>query len=188
MILKQRYKQKLNSNPLQFGPASMHTIQQSNAMWLSLTVTDSNKTTTCLLFFCCSFFFPQLEDDIIAKPDYIQGIRNFAAKQSQDWMILEFSQLGFIGKYYDLSRVNQIWSCVGCAFLSRSPQNYIQSIEGLRKAPTESLLPFMFFKTVFLMQSPQHRIQQVDSHKKQLFHPRALCDSIACSLLFRTGI
>lgn len=75
-------------------------------MWLSLTVTDSNKTTTCLLFFCCSFFFPQLEDDIIAKPDYIQGIRNFAAKQSQDWMILEFSQLGFIGKYYDLSRVN----------------------------------------------------------------------------------
>ncbi|XP_010022882.1 PREDICTED: alpha-1,3-mannosyl-glycoprotein 4-beta-N-acetylglucosaminyltransferase B-like, partial [Nestor notabilis] len=45
-------------------------------------------------------FYLQLEDDIIAKPDYIQGIRNFSATQSQDWMILEFSQLGFIGKLF----------------------------------------------------------------------------------------
>ncbi|XP_075357146.1 alpha-1,3-mannosyl-glycoprotein 4-beta-N-acetylglucosaminyltransferase-like protein MGAT4D isoform X1 [Mycteria americana] len=45
-------------------------------------------------------FYLQLEDDIIAKPDYIQSIQNFAAKQSQDWMILEFSQLGFIGKLF----------------------------------------------------------------------------------------
>lgn len=49
--------------------------------------------------FFVAFFFPQLEDDIIAKPDYIQSIKNFAAEQSQEWMILEFSQLGFIGKY-----------------------------------------------------------------------------------------
>ncbi|KFQ73351.1 Alpha-1,3-mannosyl-glycoprotein 4-beta-N-acetylglucosaminyltransferase B, partial [Phoenicopterus ruber ruber] len=42
----------------------------------------------------------QLEDDIIAKPDYIQSIKNFAAEQSQEWMILEFSQLGFIGKLF----------------------------------------------------------------------------------------
>uniref|UniRef100_A0A663NER9 MGAT4 family member D n=1 Tax=Athene cunicularia TaxID=194338 RepID=A0A663NER9_ATHCN len=42
----------------------------------------------------------QLEDDIIAKPDYIQRIKNFAAEQSQEWMILEFSQLGFIGKLF----------------------------------------------------------------------------------------
>ncbi|OXB62932.1 hypothetical protein ASZ78_006867 [Callipepla squamata] len=38
----------------------------------------------------------ELEDDIIAKPDYIQSIENFAAEQSQEWMVLEFSQLGFI--------------------------------------------------------------------------------------------
>ncbi|NWR29924.1 MGT4B acetylglucosaminyltransferase, partial [Tachuris rubrigastra] len=42
----------------------------------------------------------QLEDDIIAKPDYIASIKSFAAQQSQDWMILEFSQLGFIGKLF----------------------------------------------------------------------------------------
>ncbi|XP_069711362.1 calmegin isoform X2 [Phaenicophaeus curvirostris] len=45
-------------------------------------------------------FYLQLEDDIIAKSDYIQSIKNFAAEQSQDWMILEFSQLGFIGKLF----------------------------------------------------------------------------------------
>ncbi|NXW10145.1 MGT4B acetylglucosaminyltransferase, partial [Fregetta grallaria] len=51
-------------------------------------------------WFFVAFFFSQLEDDIIAKPDYIQSIKNFAAKQSQEWMILEFSQLGFIGKLF----------------------------------------------------------------------------------------
>ncbi|NWZ27226.1 MGT4B acetylglucosaminyltransferase, partial [Asarcornis scutulata] len=45
-------------------------------------------------------FYLQLEDDIIAKPDYIQSIKKFAAEQSQEWMILEFSQLGFIGKLF----------------------------------------------------------------------------------------
>ncbi|NWH99102.1 MGT4B acetylglucosaminyltransferase, partial [Tichodroma muraria] len=45
-------------------------------------------------------FSPQLEDDIIAKPDFIESIQSFAAQQSQDWMVLEFSQLGFIGKLF----------------------------------------------------------------------------------------
>ncbi|KAM6270135.1 alpha-1,3-mannosyl-glycoprotein 4-beta-N-acetylglucosaminyltransferase-like protein MGAT4D [Porphyrio hochstetteri] len=45
-------------------------------------------------------FYLQLEDDIIAKPDYIQSIKTFVAEQSQEWMILEFSQLGFIGKLF----------------------------------------------------------------------------------------
>ncbi|NXU63139.1 MGT4B acetylglucosaminyltransferase, partial [Horornis vulcanius] len=45
-------------------------------------------------------FYLQLEDDIIAKPDYIESVKSFAAQQSQDWMVLEFSQLGFIGKLF----------------------------------------------------------------------------------------
>ncbi|XP_053922101.1 alpha-1,3-mannosyl-glycoprotein 4-beta-N-acetylglucosaminyltransferase-like protein MGAT4D isoform X2 [Cuculus canorus] len=45
-------------------------------------------------------FYLQLEDDIIAKSDYIQSIKNFAAEQTQEWMILEFSELGFIGKLF----------------------------------------------------------------------------------------
>uniref|UniRef100_A0A8D0L5K2 MGAT4 family member D n=1 Tax=Sphenodon punctatus TaxID=8508 RepID=A0A8D0L5K2_SPHPU len=46
-------------------------------------------------------FYLQLEDDIIVKPQYFQTIKNFAVQQTSDeWMILEFSQLGFIGKLF----------------------------------------------------------------------------------------
>lgn len=47
----------------------------------------------------CSFSFAlQLEDDIVAKPNYFATMKNFALQlSSEDWMILEFSQLGFIG-------------------------------------------------------------------------------------------
>lgn len=44
----------------------------------------------------------QLEDDIVAKPNYFATMKNFALQlSSEDWMILEFSQLGFIGKKID---------------------------------------------------------------------------------------
>ncbi|KAM4796943.1 alpha-1,3-mannosyl-glycoprotein 4-beta-N-acetylglucosaminyltransferase A isoform 2-T2 [Rhinophrynus dorsalis] len=46
-------------------------------------------------------YYIQLEDDIIAKPNYFSTIKNFALQlSSEDWMILEFSQLGFIGKMF----------------------------------------------------------------------------------------
>lgn len=45
------------------------------------------------------FLSVQLEDDIVAKPNYLSTMKNFALQQpSEDWMILEFSQLGFIGR------------------------------------------------------------------------------------------
>ncbi|XP_067850052.1 alpha-1,3-mannosyl-glycoprotein 4-beta-N-acetylglucosaminyltransferase B-like isoform X2 [Heptranchias perlo] len=46
-------------------------------------------------------FYLQLEDDIIATSNYLQTMINFAQQQhSDDWMVLEFSQLGFIGKLF----------------------------------------------------------------------------------------
>ncbi|XP_067899585.1 alpha-1,3-mannosyl-glycoprotein 4-beta-N-acetylglucosaminyltransferase B-like isoform X2 [Heterodontus francisci] len=46
-------------------------------------------------------FYLQLEDDIIATPSYLPTMINFAQQQpSDDWVILEFSQLGFIGKLF----------------------------------------------------------------------------------------
>ncbi|KAM9795482.1 alpha-1,3-mannosyl-glycoprotein 4-beta-N-acetylglucosaminyltransferase B [Neosynchiropus ocellatus] len=54
-------------------------------------------------------FYVQLEDDIVARPNYLSTMKNFALQQpTDDWMILEFSQLGFIGKMFksaDLSLV-----------------------------------------------------------------------------------
>ncbi|NXT07353.1 MGT4A acetylglucosaminyltransferase, partial [Prunella fulvescens] len=44
-------------------------------------------------------YYIQLEDDIVVKQNYFSTIKNFALQlASEDWMILEFSQLGFIGK------------------------------------------------------------------------------------------
>lgn len=55
-------------------------------------------------------FLPvQLEDDIVAKPNYLSTMRNFALQQpSEDWMILEFSQLGFIGRPPRAGPVRQV--------------------------------------------------------------------------------
>uniref|UniRef100_A0A665U6I0 Alpha-1,3-mannosyl-glycoprotein 4-beta-N-acetylglucosaminyltransferase B n=1 Tax=Echeneis naucrates TaxID=173247 RepID=A0A665U6I0_ECHNA len=54
-------------------------------------------------------YYVQLEDDIVARPNYFTTMKNFALQQpSEDWMILEFSQLGFIGKMFkslDLSLI-----------------------------------------------------------------------------------
>ncbi|KAM8939857.1 alpha-1,3-mannosyl-glycoprotein 4-beta-N-acetylglucosaminyltransferase-like protein MGAT4D [Pelodytes ibericus] len=46
-------------------------------------------------------YYLQLEDDIVSKPQFYQYMKNFAVHQAtDDWMILEFSQLGFIGKLF----------------------------------------------------------------------------------------
>lgn len=55
-------------------------------------------------------FYIQLEDDILSKPKYIETMKKFAYKQmaeKKEWMILDFCQLGFIGKMFkcvDLSK------------------------------------------------------------------------------------
>ncbi|KAG7461565.1 hypothetical protein MATL_G00192460 [Megalops atlanticus] len=49
-------------------------------------------------------YYVQLEDDIVAKPGYSQTMKTFASQQSsEEWLILEFSQLGFIGKMFRMS-------------------------------------------------------------------------------------
>ncbi|XP_072477202.1 alpha-1,3-mannosyl-glycoprotein 4-beta-N-acetylglucosaminyltransferase-like protein MGAT4D [Notamacropus eugenii] len=48
-------------------------------------------------------FYLQLEDDIIARPRYFMAVKNFAFmqnSQTSDWLVLEFSKLGFIGKLF----------------------------------------------------------------------------------------
>ena len=47
-------------------------------------------------------FYVQLEDDVQTKNDYISTMRSFALKktnENHDWFVLDFCQLGFIGKY-----------------------------------------------------------------------------------------
>ncbi|XP_072269268.1 alpha-1,3-mannosyl-glycoprotein 4-beta-N-acetylglucosaminyltransferase A [Pyxicephalus adspersus] len=54
-------------------------------------------------------YYIQLEDDIVAKQNYFSTIKNFALQlSSEDWMILEFSQLGFIGKMFQAPDITLI--------------------------------------------------------------------------------
>ncbi|KAL4641729.1 alpha-1,3-mannosyl-glycoprotein 4-beta-N-acetylglucosaminyltransferase B-like isoform X2 [Arapaima gigas] len=49
-------------------------------------------------------YYVQLEDDIVAKAGYLQTMKTFLRQQIfKDWLILEFSQLGFIGKMFRTS-------------------------------------------------------------------------------------
>ncbi|XP_074650022.1 alpha-1,3-mannosyl-glycoprotein 4-beta-N-acetylglucosaminyltransferase B-like isoform X2 [Tubulanus polymorphus] len=46
-------------------------------------------------------YYVQLEDDVITKPGFFSVMKNFALNQkSEDWILLEFSLLGFIGKLF----------------------------------------------------------------------------------------
>ncbi|XP_072333287.1 alpha-1,3-mannosyl-glycoprotein 4-beta-N-acetylglucosaminyltransferase A [Scyliorhinus torazame] len=54
-------------------------------------------------------YYVQLEDDIVAKDHYFSTMKNFALQlASEDWMVLEFSQLGFIGKMFQSPDLNLI--------------------------------------------------------------------------------
>uniref|UniRef100_A0A8D3DFC7 Alpha-1,3-mannosyl-glycoprotein 4-beta-N-acetylglucosaminyltransferase B n=1 Tax=Scophthalmus maximus TaxID=52904 RepID=A0A8D3DFC7_SCOMX len=54
-------------------------------------------------------YYVQLEDDIVARPNFFTTMKNFALQQpSEEWMILEFSQLGFIGKMFKSSDLSLI--------------------------------------------------------------------------------
>ena len=46
-------------------------------------------------------YYCQLEDDIVTKAGYLSTMKKFILKQKTDnWMVLEFSHLGFIGKLF----------------------------------------------------------------------------------------
>ncbi|CAF1311452.1 unnamed protein product [Rotaria sp. Silwood1] len=54
-------------------------------------------------------YYIQLEDDVITKPDYIHIIESFINKQkTQDWFMLEYSSLGFIGKMFHTSDLDAL--------------------------------------------------------------------------------
>jgi len=47
-----------------------------------------------------SRFYLQLEDDVQCANRFVSDIRDFIHKQKSRWAVLEFSELGFIGKLF----------------------------------------------------------------------------------------
>lgn len=81
------------------------SLSQSSFQPPTLTALPLILLTLFLLFI---LLFLQLEDDIVAKPNYFATMKNFALQlSSEDWMILEFSQLGFIGTVNKMPALNK---------------------------------------------------------------------------------
>ncbi|KAL5013048.1 hypothetical protein ScPMuIL_011599 [Solemya velum] len=51
-------------------------------------------------------YYVQLEDDVVVKPGYFSIMKTYAEEQKTDeWLLLEFSSLGFIGKLFKSSQL-----------------------------------------------------------------------------------
>ncbi|XP_059170781.1 alpha-1,3-mannosyl-glycoprotein 4-beta-N-acetylglucosaminyltransferase B-like [Physella acuta] len=55
-----------------------------------------------------AMYYVQMEDDVVAKPGYLNIMKTFALQQKEEWIMLEFSALGFIGKMFKSSDIPTI--------------------------------------------------------------------------------
>ncbi|WAR00110.1 MGT4B-like protein [Mya arenaria] len=70
--------------------------------------TKQNLDFTFLMLYARTrgFYYVQLEDDVVAKPGYFSIMKTYADQQkNNDWILLEFSALGFIGKLFKSSQI-----------------------------------------------------------------------------------
>lgn len=73
--------------------------------------TKQNLDFAFLMMYCSSrgTYYVQLEDDIIAVPNFVNTMVAFASQQNRNpWLLLEFSQLGFIGKLFKCADLNLV--------------------------------------------------------------------------------
>ncbi|XP_043829069.1 alpha-1,3-mannosyl-glycoprotein 4-beta-N-acetylglucosaminyltransferase-like protein MGAT4D [Dromiciops gliroides] len=109
-IVKDNFLQKVNSGVLEMiSPPAFYYPSFSD---IKLTLGDSeervrwrtkqNLDYSFMMLYAQDKgkFYLQLEDDIIAKPKYFTAVKHFALSQTSDWLVLEFSKLGFIGKLF----------------------------------------------------------------------------------------
>ena len=57
-------------------------------------------------------YYMQLEDDVLAKPKFVDHILQFAKRRGDAWFALDFNQMGFIGVLFhtkDLPRLAQVF-------------------------------------------------------------------------------
>ncbi|XP_052802067.1 alpha-1,3-mannosyl-glycoprotein 4-beta-N-acetylglucosaminyltransferase C-like [Mya arenaria] len=115
---------------------SLLVIQAPESFYADLTNTNDsylywrtkqNYDYAYLMTYCrhLSEFYVQMEDDVIPSDNYYSAIMGYVENQSDDnWVCLEFSKLGFIGKMYH-SRDLMGLSAMFLIFNSSQPVDYI---------------------------------------------------------------
>ncbi|KAI8483436.1 Alpha-1,3-mannosyl-glycoprotein 4-beta-N-acetylglucosaminyltransferase C [Branchiostoma belcheri] len=71
-----------------------------------------------------SEFYLQLEDDVISAEKYLKSIRDFVNSQTSAWTMLEFSELGFIGKLFKSSDLQRLADFI-MLFYQEMPVDYL---------------------------------------------------------------
>ncbi|XP_072038293.1 LOW QUALITY PROTEIN: alpha-1,6-mannosyl-glycoprotein 4-beta-N-acetylglucosaminyltransferase-like [Amphiura filiformis] len=85
-------------------------------------------------------YYIQLEDDVIATPNYVQSIREYIdLNQNEQWVCLEFSELGFIGKLFRSSMLQRLSQFV-MFFFEEQPIDYLFKYFNLLHAQQKSFL------------------------------------------------
>ncbi|VCX42136.1 unnamed protein product [Gulo gulo] len=106
----------------------------------------------------------QLEDDIVAKPNYLSTMKNFALQQpSEDWMILEFSQLGFIGApptpRHRPDQGPSVWPTSASLSLSLQPWDHrtscLRALPGVSPAAPAGLFPLTLYLRMSGLTTPE---------------------------------
>lgn len=95
------YYPDLDAVPLTFGDS------RERVKWR----TKQNLDFSFSMMYCQrkARFYIQLEDDIVATPNFASTIKTFALQQvTNEWLFLEFSALGFIGKLFRTSDLSLV--------------------------------------------------------------------------------
>ncbi|GFR02404.1 alpha-1,3-mannosyl-glycoprotein 4-beta-N-acetylglucosaminyltransferase B [Trichonephila clavata] len=107
--IRNRFQKHLDSGLLEVIAPSEGYYPDFNS--LRNTLGDTVERVRKKVDFSSSEPIIQLEDDILTKPHYLTIMKNFAFKklrENKEWIILDFCQLGFIGKMFkavDLSKL-----------------------------------------------------------------------------------
>lgn len=96
----------------------------------------------CFLFLYSadlSSYYVQLEDDVAAAPNYFAAIKDFVSFQRSHWALIEFSELGFIGKLVrsrDLKKLAQYMM----TFYEEQPVDWLLRYYRLSMAQNKQIL------------------------------------------------
>ena len=123
--------------------------------------TKQNYDYAFLMDFCAglSSFYMQMEDDVVPTDNYITAITDFVDAQKDDnWVCLEFSKLGFIGKLYhdrDLKNLAQMLLIFSDSQPVDFTNQYFNVLTGRR---SELRIPTLF-QHLGIHSSLNHKIQ-----------------------------
>ncbi|VDN18766.1 unnamed protein product, partial [Gongylonema pulchrum] len=118
-------------------------------------------------------YYLQLEDDVISKAGFIKRVKEFIAEnEAEDWLMLEFSSLGFIGKLFRSSDLTLLTQFIAL-FYQVKPVDWLLDLLFVTKLHRIRCRPSIF-QHIGVHSSLAGKVQKLrerDFGKAQLFIP-----------------